>query len=689
MSQIQNAFPRAILLGVDDQSKRTLPYESNSVPIHLPHVFSYAAWGPENPTLVVGSTANNLYGQETFEPRGAYTQHQWPLIDRMLARNNAMVFQRIRPEDAPDPATVTLSLDVLQTDVTLYTRNADGSYKLDAAGKRIPTGKTQPGIRMQWVVSSAAGGKLGVAKKVAGKLTDKNNKQSTIYPILEFQTSFFGAAGNNRGLALWAPTMESDNPVNSRVVEDQRAQLYRLRFVTRDNARTSGKTVRTLQGAEYIDFSFRDDVVDSKTGVEFGFETSVLDKYRNLNTQNGQPRRWGPFNASYLYETNLNDLLKMLYAVEQPVNAELAVTTDPDAYHLINFVSGVHYSGIPYYAIEVLGANDGASPLTENTLYYAAGGGDGTMSKEAFDVSVGNICEDYAEGKWQLGNRLKFPQSMIYDTGFDSTNKFKLLQVLSARKDIAVVASTQDIALAQNGVAEESSMATILQTQASLHPESEYYGTPVMRAVIVGHSGHLINSKYRKLVPMTVDLADKLSAYAGNARGSLTSGAAPDVNPNNLVTLLKDVNCTFKTETVRNADWANGLVWVESFDQDDALFYPGLQTAYNDDTSVLNSVPTMMIFGELEKVCVRVWARLTGRSDLTNEQFAQRSNELILELTERRFDNRVIIVPDTYYTDMDDARGFSWTCNIKVYANNMKTVGSFTIEAHRQEELTA
>lgn len=688
MSQIQNAMPNAVLLGVDDQSKRTVPYESSTMPIHLPHVFFYASWGPTEPLLALGSTANNTYGQATFEPRSPYTTHQWPLIERMFARSNAMVCQRIQPDDAPPPATIGLYLDVLQTDIPQYERNSDGSFKFDATGAKISTGKTSPGVRMQWIIAPVAEGKLGKAKKVPGSLTTKDGGTSTIYPIREFQTSFFGAAGNNRGLALWAPTMESDNPVNSRVVADQQAQLYRMRFVTRDNDRSSGKSVRTQQGAEYVEFSFREDVVDSKTGVEYGFDITVLDSYRNLNARNGQPKRWGPFNATYSYEQNLEDLLEMLYTVEQPVNAELPADVEASAHHLINFVSGVHYTGVPYYAIEVLGPNDGASALSESATYYAGGGGDGTMSKAAFDTAVGDICQDYGEGKWGLGNRLKFPQSMIYDTGFDIDNKFKLLNVLSARKDIAVVLSTQDIALEQNGIIQESSMAVSLQTQASLHPESEYYGTPVMRAVIVGHSGYLINSKYRKLVPLTVDLADKLAAYAGNGRGILLPGAAPDVNPNNIVTLLKDVNCTFKNVSVRNADWVNGLVWVESYDQDDALFYPALQTAYNDDTSILNSVPTMMICGELEKVCVRVWARLTGRSDLTSEQFAQRSDELIQELTERRFDNRVIIVPETYYTTLDEARGYSWSCRIKLYGNNMKTVGSFTIEAHRQEELS-
>lgn len=688
MSQIQNAAPNAILLGFDDQSRRPVPYESNTLPIHLPHVFTYAAWGPEEPTLVVGSTAINTYGQETFEPRGRYTTHQWPLIERMQSRSNAMVMQRIKPEDAAPPATVALSLDVLETEIAQYERNSDGTFRLDSSGERIPTGDTKPGLRIKLKVGPVAGGLLGKAKVVPGEQTDGAGKTSTIYPIVEFQASFFGSGGNNRGFGLWAPTMESTNPVNSRVVSAEQAQLYRLRFVQRQNERTTGRTVRTLQGAEYVDFSFREDVVDPATDVEYGFETVVLDSYRNLSARAGQPKRFGPFNAAYKYDNNLDDVLEMLYAVEQPFLEGMEEDVDPSVHHIINFISAVHYTGVPYHAIEVVApGSEAGTAMTETAVFYAEGGSDGTMDKESFDKSVGDICDDYADGEWQLGDALRFPQSMIYDTGFDRENKTRLLSVLSARKDIAVMLSTQDIALPQNGQAEESSMAEVLRNAAVMHPESDYYGTPIVRAAIVGHSGHLINSKYRKLVPMTIDMADKLSAYCGNGQGVMQSGYAFDVNPNNIVTMLKDVNCTFKTANVRNSDWANGMIWVQSFDQNDALFYPGMQTAYPDDTSVLNSVPNMIICTELEKVCLRTWARLTGRSDLTNDQFAQRSDELIREFTERRFDNRVIIEPETYYTEMDNARGYSWSCRIKVYMNNMKTVGQFTIETHRQEEL--
>ena len=52
-----------------------------------------------------------------------------------------------------------------------------------------------------------------------------------------------------------------------------------------------------------------------------------------------------------------------------------------------------------------------------------------------------------------------------------------------------------------------------------------------------------------------------------------------------------------------------------------------------------------------------------------------------------RFDERVVIVPDTYETKYDEQRGYSETCKIHVYGNNMKTVTSFTVVAHRRSEL--
>ena len=168
--------------------------------------------------------------------------------------------------------------------------------------------------------------------------------------------------------------------------------------------------------------------------------------------------------------------------------------------------------------------------------------------------------------------------------------------------------------------------------------------------------------------------------------GILKGAYAPDVDPNNHVTMLRDLNCTFKGATVRNKDWDNGLIWAQSYSTR-SFFIPAMQTVFDDDTSVLNSLLNVLIAVECQKVCFRTWRSLVGRTDLTKEQYIKRSNQLITENTTGRFDNRVQIVPDTYYTKQDEQRGYSNHATIHMYANNMPTSTSFTVESHRMEDL--
>ena len=154
--------------------------------------------------------------------------------------------------------------------------------------------------------------------------------------------------------------------------------------------------------------------------------------------------------------------------------------------------------------------------------------------------------------------------------------------------------------------------------------------------------------------------------------------------------LLKAVQSTASAGT-GHADFDRqveyqGLVWAQRYDKD-SFFWPAVQTVYDDDTSILNSMFNMLIAVELEKVAEITWRQLTGISGLTENQFITRSNRLIEEAVKGRFDNRVVIVPDTFVSEADKQRGFSWGCNIVMYGNNMKTVGSFTIVARRREDL--
>ncbi|MNL25729.1 hypothetical protein D3C87_1472180 [compost metagenome] len=248
------------------------------------------------------------------------------------------------------------------------------------------------------------------------------------------------------------------------------------------------------------------------------------------------------------------------------------------------------------------------------------------------------------------------------------------------------VLSTQDVSAKQNTPSEESSIAISLRTAARMYPESEVFGTPVCRAIVIGHSGYLINSKWTKLTPLTIEFAAKSARYMGAGNGVWKSAQSFSISPANQVTMFRNVNASFKKVDVRSQDWENGLVWVQNYDRR-SLFFPAFQTVYDDDSSILNSFFNMAIAVELEKIADRAWRDLTGIDGLTPGQFRARSDRLITQMAAGRFDGRVQIQVETFLTAADTQRGYSWSCNITMYGNNMMTVGTFTIIARRQEDL--
>lgn len=394
---------------------------------------------------------------------------------------------------------------------------------------------------------------------------------------------------------------------------------------------------------------------------------------------------------------------------------------EADGRYTVNFFTGVAWNGIQYESIRMeVGqslTNMGGTELKSTTTQYALGGNDGDTSLTNFELMVAEQCENYGDmivKRNPLGDAdpddvpldfmdtAKWPQSAIWDTGFSmalpipDTNpvetknvKAALLVPMGRRKDIWVALSTQEIypGAQQNTASEESSIAITLQNLARLYPESEYYGTKTCRAIVVGHSGELTSSTWRGLAPMTIDLAAKVATYMGASNGAWKPGANFDISPKNMVTMFRTdtVNSTFKNADVRNEDWANGLVWVQNFDRR-SLFYPGIQTVYDDDTSVMNSLFNIIAVCELEKVCERTWRELTGIQTLTVAQFIERSDTLITQKVANRFDDKFIIVPETYLTEGDEQRGYSWSCKVNLYAANMRTVGTYTIVSRRIED---
>ncbi len=678
---ITSAAPFANLRGINDQSRGQLEPVAEALPMHLPMVHLLCERGPTTPVLGVGTALTNTFGERTFDYSEAYANQATVMANTIMGQGNSIMVQRVVPADAKQ-ARLRLNVETVAALVPEYITNADGTYLLDGNGEKQPTGDTVPGYKVRWFTEEIAEGDLlGQAATRTGDLEGADGEVSTVYPIMEIPAHHVGKYGNNLGFRLYAPTTNSSVEVDGDVIEDQDAYLYRLQIVERASASSSPIVQQTLTSAQFVEFALKDGVINPKLDIQLSFDRVVDAAYTNLDTSDGFPAAYGPFGEIELYKSNIATVLAALHAAEDAAVGGLTVSPDS-----INFMGAVDYDGVPYKAIEVVGPVDGGILLSETATHYLKGGDDGDLSWANFDQLVGEDVANFENSEHNLMDDATYPISAYWDPGYSLDTKRKLLTPIGRRKDIYVVLSTQDVAEEQNTVDEDSSLGVALRTAARLYPESAFYGTATCRCIVVEQSGKLNGGNFNGLVPQTVDLAEKVAAFMGAASGVAAAGRGFDQSPRNQITLLRAINNTYKPARVRNADWSNGMVWSQAYDRR-SFFYPAVQTVYDDDTSVLNSAINMMFFTELEKVCQRVWRDLAGISKLTNAQFIERSNALIAERTSGRFDGRLTVVPETFLTEDDSARGYSWSCNINAYGNNMKTVGTFTVNAFRSEEL--
>lgn len=411
--------------------------------------------------------------------------------------------------------------------------------------------------------------------------------------------------------------------------------------------------------------------------------------------------------------------------------------SDPRNIHMFNLFTGVDYNGTEYFSVDVRNSTSfGGISFENNTVHYATGGSDGLWyysdgrpaalaNTRMYDEIVRSKLMAFGQYGYHYLDMNRYPFTSFIDSGFSLETKLQFPRLLSLRKDWNVIVGTQATAdatgpevpqggddgvtmLYQDGVIAggvlgtsnelignwewcdlntddvEQSIGLSLRTQLNLNLESELFGTPVLRGLCIGHGGQLIDESFEHNLPLTHEVASFISAYMGAP--AWRTGQGFDKYPNNTVKRFTNCNITYRNIKGYNKTWDNGINWVQYFD-DRQLFFPALQTAYPYDTSVLNGVITMFACCTLERIANNVWKYLTGRSDLTDDQFVTEADALVEEMTAGIFDDRFVVQPESFYTAADVARGYSWRTRIHLYANNMKTVGRFDIVAHRMSDL--
>lgn len=705
---ITSSLPRTVLLGIKDNSGRQQPLEEESLPIHLPLFPLFTEWGPDDDAVMVGGNGfHAVFGTKSLEERQPFFTHQSALAKAVLSNANVSFVRRIVPTDA-NYARMRLALDVVETQVPLYQRNPDESYKLDTAGQLIPTGETIPGIKARWVLiplgddsaqagagAGGIGGNLnlngfsqadidtgfGLGVPSDGFLTGTDGQPSTIYPIMDFEARFPGAKGNNIGLRISAPTLLSNDAQDADLVEQIGAFIYRFWAIQRDDANSTPRVVANLNGEQYTSFSFKVGAVNKATELEYFVDDVLLPAYESSNPE--EFSGYGPFKRIHTYHDDVETVLEKIHGYEDAHGTIVAMTDTP--WHAVNLFGAVSATGVPYYSYQLLGPTDGGLLFTDTSNHFCQLGADGTLSNAVYDQRVREELLGFGEGQVPYMDSAKYPFSCMYDSGFSMETKKAFAHVLK-RKDVWVVISTQDAARPLNSASEESSIAVALRAHFRAWPESEHYGTSTVRVVLVGNAGQLIGSKLKSPLGFTYALADKSSKYMGGSTGYMNARYEFDTAPGNVVSSFINHNAIFKPELARNRDWNNGLNFAQNFDRK-SIFWPGLQTIYDDNTSILNSYFNMVIACNLTRIGERAWRRFVGDSKSTNEQHVGRVDEYITEQTNGRYDGRVDVSPRSYYTAGDEARGYSWHTDITFSGQGIKTVETLTIISERREAI--
>ena len=685
---ITSAVPRTRTLGISDVSQRQVIRDVLPTPDHLPKIFLYCEKGPTEPTLVAPADAATLFGDKTFDERSIFATHQTVLCNQVFKKGNVAMLQRIIPADAPPPSTIRIVADVLFTNIPQYERAFDNTYLLDIFGNKQPTGTFVPGYSVVWKaiqVPLDANGitTFGEGTITEGVRTNANGDTSIVYPIIDLMVSSVGSHGDNKGLRIFVPTNDSETLIKDNIVKNEGAFPFEISCVERPDQFSSAQIVDTINADRSRTVTFKEFSIDTSVDMELYLGDVFIPTWNDDDDPTVAPIV-GPFNKIKVYQDNVDKLLHDFVLAEKDYfddHTDLQSATD--SIYLFNMLTGVTSRNAPYYTFEI---DNTSIKFNQNYTIWAKGGGDGTMNLTDFSHDVGVKVTEYLDPNSLLQQSAYHCETFIHDSGFALEDKYKLMSFISRRKDTAIVLSTYTVGGRELSVGEESSIGRALSIRAMLYPESVYYGTTTCRAAVFSGYGECKSARYRNLLPLTIEIASKLADYHGASIGNWKEGKSYDDAANNRVRMFKKLRNCFRPANVRETDWNNGVNFVEYFDRAD-LYWPAMQTVYDNDTSVLNSLKTIVACVSLQRAGQEAQRMFSGNSSLTNAQYANEVVKYINQKIEGRFDGAYVIVPETFYTAQDIARGYSYTTKIKIYAPNMKTVQTLTVEAHRLTDL--
>jgi len=697
MNLYDNASPRLILRGVEDDSGRTAPVAVAERPQHMPVIYTYAKKGKGGLQFMSPNRANLVYGDESFYENGKYATHATPLYAVFAHRANTMAIERLFAPGAA-MASLRISVDLLGPfDVPQFQRDEQGLFVLTEQGEKIPTGAVRTGYKLKWVSGPITldSNNLTTFRRMAqsngNQAIDQNGEtlQSRRYPIFDILPPDPGEDGNSRGISIWANTEMDELTPDVALLSDPKAEAFPFRIAQfyRETANSTGKNVKTNWNEDSLELTLKPGSYNSRVEQDVYVGEDFLKMFKPVQTT-GEAPIYGQFEDFYVYDDNVRTILGLLMAAEQAQSSDQHFAEEligkADKPYLMNMISGRSLSGAPYLTVQINTEDADSILLVKESQHYMVGGSDGQMNQENYEAAVVSEIANWANPNHPYSEVLKYPVRVFYDTGFTMDNKKKLIPFIGSRKDLVLGLTTYTVGEPRLTASQESSRALVLQSLARLYPESTFHGTSTNRCFIIGRHGTKIDSVFKGELPLIVEVADWFSQMMGAGNGRWKSEFIPDRNPRNMIKLFTDVNATFVPGSAQAVDWNNGMNWVAAWDQAGSLYMPSLQTVYPDDTSILNSVFAAFACAEVQYLGARVHATYSGNVTLTADEFKEEVTKEYERLLDRKFAGIFDTSVVTNIEGRDRLLGYAWHNQVIVAGDPARTVMTLDVRAVRR-----
>lgn len=406
------------------------------------------------------------------------------------------------------------------------------------------------------------------------------------------------------------------------------------------------------------------------------------------------------------------------HALSQPLN-----------FGLFNVFTGRDVNDVPYFSFDVRDSlMFGGVAVNSESVVYADGGEDGLWSfadgspatlvnLKLLDDAMRNFLNTFGRGKDQLKDILRYPITQVVDTGWSLDTKLAHSNILSARPDIHMEIGTQAVAEKGNVTVDlgpvykgystnaevalstelldgwnwqprltaeqDEAIATRLRTFFSLTPESVFFGTPVMRVHVFGHSGFDVDDTYERPLPGSFDRGLAMARFTGVTGWDKASDFTE--NDNRKPMFLKDMSYSYRDEDVADSAWATGMNFLRSHDIVDH-FWPAIQSIYPHQDSILANAKFVLVASKCHYYGMEIWRSISGENK-TDEQFKQELEDEAYRIIGGKFTEDVRIVVEAILTEADVARGYSGYLKFHIGVGSPRTKLVYSVHGYTLDQL--